>query len=489
MSKFPSTDFGEPLSDHSLALVSEVRRLCPLSIHPNFDSDFNIYRFVANAERTRRNRHEILESAAKALEQHIRIRKCMKLDEMPAFPMEMNRLFRDRLMPFGRITEGVTDSRNRLLWFIEYQSMSVEKIANGVRSSESIRSQFWQFEQMLRMVNRQERKSGLLSSVRHVIDMNGYEINPFAALFVSSGTLSYYSQLFHYDNYPELIYPIELVNIAKWIHLPYRMIRGMMPTGFTDRFRLYDGNFIQKLTAEIPIEFIPKTLGGQNKSIRCVPASPLLDHWQPKQSQILDKLQCFHIGARKSKVFRVQIEAEGATNSLSWYLRTDGDIFFGVFFEEAKKESVQCQLKGMPTEYAEANSTPPPNGQNKVSSHGGENRMTNELEWIYPWLKLSARLHHEWDCVDCSRPGIYWLLFSNKHNWLHRRTIEVYVQIERIEKGGKRQILRIFPEGKESTNEGAEEEETLNIRECLQMDVGQMFAGITSKEGEETEGQ
>jgi len=30
-------------------------------------------------------------------------------------------------------------------------------------------------------------------------------------LFVSSGTLSYYSQLLHYDSYPDLVYPIEMV--------------------------------------------------------------------------------------------------------------------------------------------------------------------------------------------------------------------------------------------------------------------------------------
>lgn len=35
--------------------------------------------------------------------------------------------------------------------------------------------------------------------------MTGYEINPFTMVFVSSGTLAYYSQLFHYENYPELV--------------------------------------------------------------------------------------------------------------------------------------------------------------------------------------------------------------------------------------------------------------------------------------------
>jgi len=47
-------------------------------------------------------------------------------------------------------------------------------IANGIRSSESIKFQFWQFEHMLKLVNKQEELTGRLSSIRHVIDMTGY---------------------------------------------------------------------------------------------------------------------------------------------------------------------------------------------------------------------------------------------------------------------------------------------------------------------------
>jgi hypothetical protein len=94
--------------------------------------------------------------------------------------------------------------------------------------------------------------------------MNNYEINPFTMLFVSSGTLSYYSQLFHYENYPELVNPIEMVNIAKWIHVPYKLIKTMMPAGFSERFRLHDGHFLPTLTSEINIEHIPTSLGGKD---------------------------------------------------------------------------------------------------------------------------------------------------------------------------------------------------------------------------------
>lgn len=48
---------------------------------------------------------------------------------------------------------------------------------------------------------------------------------------------------------------------------------------------------------------------------------------------------------------------------------------------------------------------------------------------VYPWLKLTAKLYHEYDQIECKKSGIYYLLFSNKHSWLHRRTINVFVQL------------------------------------------------------------
>ncbi|VDK50405.1 unnamed protein product [Cylicostephanus goldi] len=277
-------------------------------------------------------------------------------------------------MPKGEIL-NVTDNKNRLLWFIEYATISVEGIACALQSSQVCKYQFWQFEYMLHRVMDQEKNSGRLSSIRHIIDMTGYEINPFTMVFISSGTLAYYSQLFHYENYPELVTPIDMVNIAKWIHVPYKLAKAMMPAGFTDRFRLHDGNFLKELTEDISIEHIPTTLGGKQDSIVCIgagkPPSQMVPPTLPHE--IHGHMECFHIPARG----RRQIVAEVTEpTTLSWYFRTDGDIFFGVFFE--------------------AQSTP-------VNNHPNFDLM----EMVYPWLKLTARQVHERDSIKCERVGRY----------------------------------------------------------------------------------
>ncbi|EYC45138.1 hypothetical protein Y032_0437g1453 [Ancylostoma ceylanicum] len=369
-----------------------------------YDTDFNIFRFVMAAERQHRKEKEIIEAAANALNNHLRIRKALGLDNQPVRSFDDNPLFQKKLMPKGEILD-VHDSKNRLLWYIEYATIAVESIANVLQSSLVCKYQFWQFEYMLRRVMEQERKTGRLSSIRHIIDMTGYEINPFTMVFVTNGTLAYYSQLFHYENYPELVTPIEIVNIAKWIHLPYKIAKAMMPAGFSDKFRLHDSNFLEALIEDIDLECIPTTLGGKNESIACLGASKpsQSEHWTADE-EVLNHLESFHIPARHHRHIAIEIHEP---NTLSWYFRTDGDIFFGVFFEEtcASKKDKELDL--------------------------------NSMEMVYPWLKLSAKLVHENDSITCERIGRYHIVFCNKHSWLSRRKIDICMQVTDVNGNSK----------------------------------------------------
>lgn len=58
--------------------------------------------------------------------------------------------------------------------------------------------------------------------------------------------------------------PVDMVNIAKWIHVPYKIAKAMMPTGFSEKFRLHDRHFIETLTEDINIDDIPVSLGGND---------------------------------------------------------------------------------------------------------------------------------------------------------------------------------------------------------------------------------
>jgi hypothetical protein len=80
------------------------------------------------AERLHKHTKDIIDTAEKTLRNHLRYRRALNLDDedkliIPA--IDDNPLFRRRLMPYGDIL-SVTDRHNRLLWYIEYASISVE---------------------------------------------------------------------------------------------------------------------------------------------------------------------------------------------------------------------------------------------------------------------------------------------------------------------------------------------------------------------------
>jgi hypothetical protein len=47
--------------------------------------------------------------------------------------------------------------------------------------------------------------------------------------------------------------------------------------------------------------------------------------------EIVESLETLHISARRLKFFRVDVDHVPKT--LSWYFTTDGDIYFGIFYE------------------------------------------------------------------------------------------------------------------------------------------------------------
>ncbi|MFH4974152.1 hypothetical protein AB6A40_000861 [Gnathostoma spinigerum] len=436
MTKGVTTPFGHPLSNESKRRVNEVRLKITQPIHPNFNTDFNVYRFILAFERIYKKEKDIIDAATKLLNNHLRMRKAYKmvhskyLNFFTVFSFQMdteevlsfneNPLFARRLMPQGDVL-SVTDDSNRLLWYVEYASIDLEGLAHTVSSGFSIKCQFLEMEYCLRRVMEQEENTGRLSGIHHIVDLNGYEMNPWAMLFVSNGNLTYYSQLIHFENYPELVTPIEMVNTAKWIHVPYRLVRGMMPASFNDRIRLHDENFLDALQEHVKIENIPTSLGGTNQTIRCKVANKFTPDlfWSIKSDEVLEHLEVVQIAPRKTRQIYVDIEETGL--QISWYFSTDGDVFFGVFHQFTEEGT-----------------------KSKSLTHGlvAEKEVDyDKTEMVYPWIKIAARIVHETDSVKCERPGRYWLVFCNQKSWLQRRTVNIVLQITHPDGKKKRLYL------------------------------------------------
>lgn len=58
---------------------------------------------------------------------------------------------------------------------------------------------------------------------------------------------------------------------------------------------------------------------------------PVSEYWKPPKLEIVEALETLHVSARRLKYFKVDVDHVPKT--LSWYFTTDGDIYFGIFFE------------------------------------------------------------------------------------------------------------------------------------------------------------
>lgn len=84
----------------------------------------------------------------------------------------------------------------------------------------------------------------------------------------------------------------------------------------------------------------------------------------------------------------------------------------------------------------------------KAASKEEKELETDSKELLYPFVKIAAKLVHEFDYVDLEKAGTYYLLFCNRHSWLHRRNMETLIQLSNADGSEPK---RVFLDGTQSS--------------------------------------
>ncbi len=127
----PSKDMmGRGLGQEERRLVAQLRDKCHALLSPKYDTDFNLYRWLLNTEKVqkiRRTTHpeQLVSTTAIALNNHLKYRKLLHLDDETAPTWEDNPLYKHKLLPLGHLVEK-PDKNNRFMWYIEYRSLRFE---------------------------------------------------------------------------------------------------------------------------------------------------------------------------------------------------------------------------------------------------------------------------------------------------------------------------------------------------------------------------
>lgn len=78
----------------------------------------------------------------------------MRMDKQRSPSWDDNPLYKLGLLPRGHIGNE-SDTKNRLVWCIEYKSLKFESLLLKLRSTEMVLYQFWLFEHVLQKVMEQ----------------------------------------------------------------------------------------------------------------------------------------------------------------------------------------------------------------------------------------------------------------------------------------------------------------------------------------------
>ena len=123
-----NTYCGQSLSIDALKHVETLRARIGADMPKAYDTDYNLYRWIINAEKTHKSksaRDEMLDAAEKALRNHLLFRRLLHFDDRHVPEWHENPLFADKLLPLGAIAPRA-DRHNRLVWYIEYRSLKFE---------------------------------------------------------------------------------------------------------------------------------------------------------------------------------------------------------------------------------------------------------------------------------------------------------------------------------------------------------------------------
>uniref|UniRef100_A0A5S6R2X3 CRAL-TRIO domain-containing protein n=1 Tax=Trichuris muris TaxID=70415 RepID=A0A5S6R2X3_TRIMR len=411
---------GVPFTEDPPAdLVAKLRQRVSPELPKSYDTDFNLMRWIINADKVSRTAGNV-ELAEKNLRNHLHFRRALHLDEGCIPTWDENPVYKDRLLPRGHF-EWLQE-RNCFLWWVDYSTLNMSALIRNQKSTDMLIYHFWKYELMLRTINEREKATGVRCSVYAVIDLRDWPINPLTLLFINDGQMSYYANLFHYEHYPELVNPINMINAPTWISLPYGLVKSTMPKDFGSRFRILNHRFADTISKELPPEALPVQFGGTNAQLRpfvTVPSRFGMSGEQAKyerdKTERNEELCHMHVNARRRKVIPVECKA-GST--LLWHFITDSSLLFGIFFQEvgATKSTDDSRQHAIPD--------------------------LDHLEMVYPLLRFAAKHVPETGALLCRKAGTYYLAFCNRSSWWSRRHVYIKVEVKTSQGIAKKTIHR-----------------------------------------------
>ncbi|KAK5966092.1 CRAL-TRIO domain-containing protein [Trichostrongylus colubriformis] len=219
-----------PLSADELAAVDRVRQLAGGKGHPYCEHDYNIHRWL-----TAYGGNE--EETAKVLRRHLNIREIMSLTSLPNakggdIDEEAEKYAPLTILGRNRVND------NKILLFEQSGKIDLNGVVDNIRATRFLRMKFRTMERLQQRVEQEERRQDQQSGGVLIMDLDGLSLSTNLLSVLAGPYRILWGTLF--EQYPQLIQQIIIINAPKFVNLLYQTCIPFIPQDYRVRLH-YEG--------------------------------------------------------------------------------------------------------------------------------------------------------------------------------------------------------------------------------------------------------
>ncbi|KAJ1370126.1 hypothetical protein KIN20_031785 [Parelaphostrongylus tenuis] len=225
-----------PLDPEEHAAIERVRLAAGGQDHVYCQHEYNVYRWLIAYERNE-------EEAAKALKRHLNIREIMSLTSLPSAKGEDIDEEAEQYVPLTILGRNRVHD-NKVLLYEQSGKIDLSGVVDNIRQR----------------VEREERRLGKQSGGVLIMDLDGLVMSTTLLSVLAGPYRILWGTLF--EQYPQLIQQIIIVNAPKFVNLLYQTCIPFIPQDYKNKIVISSGDVKTTLLQHIDECCLPLELGG-----------------------------------------------------------------------------------------------------------------------------------------------------------------------------------------------------------------------------------
>ncbi|VDO63382.1 unnamed protein product [Heligmosomoides polygyrus] len=242
-----------PLSDDEKAVIERVRHAADGSSYPYCLHDYNVHRWVTAYDGDEE------EAAKQALKRHLNIREIMSLTSLPNAKGDDIDEEAEKYAPLTILGRNRVDD-NKVLLFESSGKIDLNGVVDNIRITRFLRMKFRTMERLQQRVEQEERRLDQQSGGVLIMDLEGLSFSTNLLSVLAGPYRILWGTLF--EQYPQLIQQIIIINAPKFVNLLYQTCIPFIPANYRKKIVICGENASSTLLQHIDECCLPIELGG-----------------------------------------------------------------------------------------------------------------------------------------------------------------------------------------------------------------------------------